>query len=98
MSLVMALLSVASIHHHRHRPPSPPVSTAVASWYSDYGNTASGFHAYYGVAHKFLRFGTRILFFYNHRSVTATVDDRGPFIYGRTFDLNQNTARALGFA
>ena len=29
--------------------------------------------------------------------MTATVDDRGPFVGGRTWDLNQNTAAALGF-
>ena len=32
------------------------------------------------------------------RTVVATVDDRGPYVGGRTFDLNQNTAAALGFA
>jgi rare lipoprotein A (peptidoglycan hydrolase) len=30
------------------------------------------------------------------RSVVATVDDRGPFVPGRDYDLNQNTAAALG--
>jgi rare lipoprotein A (peptidoglycan hydrolase) len=29
--------------------------------------------------------------------VTAVVDDRGPYVGGREWDLNQNTARALGF-
>jgi rare lipoprotein A (peptidoglycan hydrolase) len=29
--------------------------------------------------------------------VTATVDDRGPYVGGRDWDLNQNTAAALGF-
>ena len=29
--------------------------------------------------------------------MTATVDDRGPYVGGRTWDLNQNTAAALGF-
>jgi rare lipoprotein A (peptidoglycan hydrolase) len=28
--------------------------------------------------------------------VVATVDDRGPFVYGRTYDLDQRTAGALG--
>ena len=83
-------------HHKRHRPK--PLSYAVASWYDDYyGQTASGWRAYYGVANKFLRFGTRIVFVYRGRSITATVDDRGPYVYGRDFDLNQNTARSLGF-
>jgi hypothetical protein len=70
---------------------------AVASWYYDAGSTACGFHAYYGVAHKSLPCGTRVTFVYGGRTVTATVDDRGPYISGRTWDLNQNTAAALGF-
>jgi hypothetical protein len=70
---------------------------SVASWYSDGGNTACGFHATYGVANKVLPCGTKVTFAYNGRSVTATVDDRGPFVGGREWDLNQNTAGALGF-
>jgi rare lipoprotein A (peptidoglycan hydrolase) len=31
------------------------------------------------------------------RTVTAVVDDRGPYVGGRQWDLNQNTAGALGF-
>jgi hypothetical protein len=69
---------------------------SVASWYSDGGNTACGFHAYYGVANKVLPCGTKVTFAYNGRSVTATVDDRGPFVAGREWDLNQNTSAALG--
>jgi len=69
----------------------------VASWYDDGGQTACGFHAYYGVANKTLPCGTKVTFDYNGRSVTATVDDRGPFVPGRDWDLNQNTAGALGF-
>lgn len=76
---------------------TPPLSYAVASWYEDAGNTASGYHVYYGVANKDLAFGTRVLFIYRGRSVEAIVDDRGPYIAGRTWDLNQNTAGALGF-
>jgi hypothetical protein len=70
---------------------------SVASWYSDGGNTACGFHAYYGVANKVLPCGTKVTFSYGGRTVTATVDDRGPFVAGREWDLNQNTAAALGF-
>jgi rare lipoprotein A len=71
--------------------------TAVASWYNDGGNTACGFHAQYGVANRTLRCGTTVAFRYGGRSVTATVDDRGPYVGGRDWDLNQNTAAALGF-
>lgn len=72
-------------------------SQSVASWYQDGGSTACGYHAYYGVANVSLPCGTKVTFVYNGRSVTATVDDRGPYVGGRTWDLNQNTAGALGF-
>ncbi|MGN6869554.1 MAG: RlpA-like double-psi beta-barrel domain-containing protein [Solirubrobacteraceae bacterium] len=70
---------------------------AGASWYEDGGNTACGFHAHYGVANRTLPCGTKVALRYNGRSVTATVDDRGPYVGGRDWDLNQNTAAALGF-
>ena len=70
---------------------------SVASWYNDGGNTACGFHAYYGVANRTLPCGTRVTFDYGGRTVNAVVDDRGPFVGGREWDLNQNTAGALGF-
>jgi rare lipoprotein A len=70
---------------------------AEASWYNDGGNTACGFHAGYGVANRTLPCGTKVEFRYDGRSVTATVDDRGPYVGGRDWDLNQNTAGALGF-
>jgi rare lipoprotein A len=70
---------------------------SVASWYTDGGGTACGFHAYYGVANRTLPCGTKVTFRSGGRSVTAVVDDRGPFVGGREWDLNQNTAGALGF-
>lgn len=70
---------------------------AGASWYNDGGNTACGFHASYGVANRTLPCGTKVAIRYNGRSVTATVDDRGPYVGGRDWDLNQTTAAALGF-
>ena len=70
---------------------------SIASWYNDAGNTACGFHAFYGVANTSLPCGTKVVFRNGGREVTATVDDRGPFVGGRTWDLNQNTAAALGF-
>ncbi|HEY2769007.1 MAG TPA: septal ring lytic transglycosylase RlpA family protein [Solirubrobacteraceae bacterium] len=70
---------------------------SVASWYDDGGSTACGFHAGMGVANKSLPCGTKVTFRYGGRTVTATVDDRGPYVGGRTWDLNQTTAGALGF-
>jgi len=71
---------------------------AIASWYNDGGHTtACGFHAGDGVANRTLPCGTKVVFRYGGRTVTATVDDRGPYVGGRDWDLNQNTAAALGF-
>ena len=70
---------------------------SLASWYNDAGTTACGFHAGLGVANRTLACGTKVRIRYGARSVTATVDDRGPFVGGRDWDLNQNTASALGF-
>lgn len=70
---------------------------SLASWYSDGGATACGFHAYYGVANRSLPCGTKVSFHYGGRTVNAVVDDRGPFVGGREWDLNQNIAGALGF-
>jgi rare lipoprotein A len=85
-----------------HRRASAPagkivgLQPTVASWYDDAGNTACGFHANYGVANRTLPCGTKVTLAYGGRTVVATVDDRGPYVYGRSFDLNQNTARFLG--
>jgi hypothetical protein len=70
---------------------------AVASWYYDGGQTACGFHAQYGVANLSLPCGTKVRFMNGGRTVTAVVDDRGPYVGGREWDLSQNTASALGF-
>ncbi len=69
---------------------------SVASWYYDGGATACGFSALYGVANRSLPCGSRIEFRLGSREVTAVVDDRGPYVGGRDWDLNQNTAAALG--
>ena len=50
------------------------------------------------VAHRSMAFGTRIQFEYNGRTCVAVVNDRGPFVAGRTFDLGPGTAAALGFS
>jgi len=71
---------------------------SLASWYDDAGDTACGFHAYFGVANKVLPCGTKVTFRYHGRTVTATVEDRGPYVAGREWDLNQNLAAALGFS
>jgi rare lipoprotein A len=70
----------------------------TVSWYEDGGTTACGFHATYGVANLSLPCGTHVRLRRGGRTLTATVDDRGPYVPGRVYDLNQTTAAALGFA
>jgi rare lipoprotein A (peptidoglycan hydrolase) len=76
---------------------NPPMFTQLASWYYDAGATACGFHATYGVANKWLPCGTKVTFAYHGRQVDAVVQDRGPYVGGRVWDLNQGLAGALGF-
>ena len=88
--------------HYKHKKHINNNSTGVhnASWYNDRsGRTASGMRHTYGVAHRTLPFGTRIRVtnLSNGKSIVAVVTDRGPFVRGRTLDVNQNVAHALGF-
>ena len=95
-------LRVSFAGDRTNRPTSASAGQAigfmasVASWYDDGGTTACGFHATYGVANRTLPCGTHVTLSYSGRTVTAIVDDRGPFVFGRQYDLNQNTAAALG--
>lgn len=79
-------------------------SRAKVSWYGPgfYGNTMAGGGKLRRdsmvVAHRSMKFGTRIEFSYRGRTVTAVVRDRGPYIHGRVFDLGPGTAKALGFS
>lgn len=68
---------------------------AVASWYNDAGSVAGPRHYTYGVAHKTIAFGTKARMCAKH-CVTVRVEDRGPFIVGRTWDLNANVKYATG--
>ena len=47
-------------------------------------------------AHRTLRFGTRLRVTHRGRSVICRVNDRGPFIKGRSLDLSAGSARAIG--
>lgn len=74
---------------------------ATASVFDAYalgGDVACGsFYGGYIVAHKSLPCGTKIRFMYRGRKKTARVADRGPFIPGRTFDLDVKLQRYLRF-
>ena len=77
----------------------PAWREARVSWYESGHTTANG-ERYnpdgLTCAHLTMRFGTRIEFRYNGRVVTCRVQDRGPFIRGRTFDLSRGAMRKLG--
>ena len=80
---------------HRH----PGFHRGIASWYYDDGlRTACGFSVKFGVANRTLPCGTKVIFWHAHHRVVATVDDRGPYIAGRTWDLDEHTAAALHFS
>jgi hypothetical protein len=75
-----------------------PMHTALASWYSDHGPGAcdvGDVQEGYRFASLFLACGTQVRFCYMS-CVTATMSDHGPYISGRTFDLNVNLRSALG--
>lgn len=92
-----------------HRPPRPAhkpnCRTAscvhlgrpeAASWYYDEGEgTACGFHATLGVAHKTLPCGTRVELCCS-RCAVVTVQDRGPYVWPREWDLNPAARDAIG--
>jgi rare lipoprotein A (peptidoglycan hydrolase) len=80
------------------------VYTGTASWYGPgfYGNRTANGEVYrpgtYTVAHRYLRFGTRVRVtnLNNGRSAIARVNDRGPYVGGRIVDLGHGIARDLG--
>jgi len=74
---------------------------AVASAYDDVGGPlACGgrlTNHMMGVAHKTLPCGTRLTMRYHGRKVHVVVRDRGPYVYGRDFDLMPAVYHRFGF-
>jgi rare lipoprotein A len=66
-----------------------PQRVASGGWFNPNALTA---------AHKTLPFGTRVhvMNLSNGRSVTVTINDRGPYIKGRVIDLSRAAATAIG--
>lgn len=91
------------------RPPTYVWHTARASFFGGAGEIQSvagpypntGYmnaHGPYYFAHKTMRFGTRVAFNHNGRTVIAVCADRGPYCGSRVYDLGANTAWAIGFS
>lgn len=73
----------------------------IASYYWQGQKTASGVRfnpSAMTAAHRTLPFGTkvRVTNRNNGRSVTVTINDRGPFIKGRVIDLSKGAAGVIG--
>ncbi len=49
-------------------------------------------------AHRTLPFGTKVKVknIHNGKTVKVTINDRGPFVQGRTIDLSKKAARKIG--
>ena len=78
-----------------------------ASWYdcakpgqcSKSKRTANGEHFNpnaHTAAHRSYPFGTRLKVTHKGRSVIVRVNDRGPFVRGRSLDLSRAAARSIG--
>jgi rare lipoprotein A (peptidoglycan hydrolase) len=74
---------VASFYGHGERLSKHTASGAV---FNPHGYTA---------AHRSLPFGTHLRVCH-HGCVTVVVNDRGPFVRGRSLDLSYGAARAIG--
>lgn len=79
-----------------------PVNAEIASWYGPgfHGKkTASGElfnkHAL-TAAHRTLPFGSIVRVCHKARCITVRINDRGPFIKGRSIDLSEAAAKKIG--
>ena len=73
----------------------------ISAWYHDGKRTASGARFDPNgltAAHRTFAFGTRLTVVNprNGKSVTVTVNDRGPFVRGVSLDLSRGAAIAIG--
>lgn len=73
----------------------------VSAFYAEGSRTASGqrFNPHgLTAAHRTFPFGTRLLVVnpHNGRSVTVTINDRGPFVRGVGLDLSLGAAKMIG--
>ena len=100
------LASIAKKHFALASPVEPAEigtsSVGVASYYSEGTETASGepFNPQeLTAAHPNLPFGThlRVTNLATGQSVVVRVNDRGPFIHGRSVDVSYSAAQKLGF-
>jgi rare lipoprotein A len=83
---MIPLLTTLSVISSWYGPGFDGNLTASGSRYNQNGLTA---------AHKTLPFGTRLRVCLK-RCAVVTVNDRGPYIHGRSLDLSKGAADAIG--
>ena len=86
---------------HNNAAPTQIASQGIASFYTEDQETASGEKFDTNdltAAHPTLPFGTRLRVtnVANGRSVTVRINDRGPFITGRSVDVSYSAAERIG--
>jgi hypothetical protein len=84
MGVIAALVAAVALQF------APSQHHALASWFYDAGATASGRHYRYGYASLMFesRWGHRVRFCHRGRCAVGRLEDHGPYIIGRSFDLN----------
>ena len=101
------LFSLLAVGFMLFNVPTADAGKVKASWYdcakpgecSRHKITASGERFNPNAltaAHKTLPFGTKVRVTYKGRSVIVRINDRGPFIKGRSLDLSRAAARKIG--
>ena len=83
---MLPLLTTLSVISSWYGPGFDGRLTASGSRYNQNGLTA---------AHKTLPFGTKLRVCFR-RCAVVVVNDRGPYIHGRTLDLSKGAADAIG--
>ena len=78
-----------------------PVEAQIVStsWYQQGRITANGERFYpdrLTAAHRSLPFGTKLKVKYGKKQIVVRINDRGPFVKGRSLDLSRGAAKALG--
>lgn len=81
--------------------PARACETVVASYYStESGSRTANGERFTGndmtAAHRSLPFGTKLRVTYRGKSVVVRINDRGPYIRGRSLDLSRAAAARLG--
>lgn len=102
--ILLSSCSKESLKPETLKPEKENARYMAASWYGKqfHGKkTASGdiFDMYaLTAAHKKLPFGTKLLVINpdNNKSTTVTINDRGPYIWGRELDLSYKAASEIG--